>query len=94
MSELTDSEWLNVQSDLNAFLDELREAHEVREDNDEFVLFADATGHELNEFAKENGVDRGALSARMHEDARARYEGDGAGDPWGVADPIIVYKNV
>ena len=92
--ELTDAEWLKVQSDLNNFLDELREAHEIREENDEFVLFADGTGHELNEFAEANGVDRSALSARMHADARERYDGDGAGDPWSVVDPVIVYKRV
>jgi hypothetical protein len=91
---LTDAEWLQVQSDLAAFLDELREAHEVREETDEYVLFADSTGHELNEIAEANGVDRSDLSARMHADARERYEGDGIGDPWSVDDPIIVYKNV
>lgn len=91
---LPDAEWLKVQSDLNNFADELREEHEVREENDEFVLFADMGGHELNEIAELNGVDRSALSQRMHADARERYDGDGAGDPWSVADPVIVYKNV
>jgi len=93
-TELTDAEWLTVQDDLNNFIDELREEHEVRAENDEFVLFADGGGHELNEFAEANGVNRAALSERMHSDARERYDGDCAGDPWSVVDPIIVYKNV
>jgi len=91
---LSDAEWLKVQDDMAAFLDELREAHAVVEETDEYVLFRDTTGHELNEFAEANGVDRPALSARMHEDARIRYDADEAGDPWSVADPLIVYKDV
>lgn len=92
--KLADDEWLSVQDDINNFLAEFREAHEVWAETDEFVLFADETGHELNEIAEANGVDRSELSARMHAEARQRYSGDGTGDPWSVADPVIVYKNV
>jgi hypothetical protein len=58
------------------------------------VLFADMSGHELTEIADANGVDRDELSREMHTEARRVYNGDGAGDPWSVADPVIIYKEV
>ena len=101
MSEtLTDDEWNRVQADLRdhleAFYDAYRDSrdrnHEVRKETDEYVIFADSSGQELSEIAEINDVDPRALSARMHNEARARYDGDNPGDAWSVADPIVILK--
>ena len=99
---MADDEWLKVQADLNNYLEDFRDAYgenggrnqEIRKETEEYIIFADASGHELNVIAEANGVDRSELSERMHKEARMKYEGDCAGDAWSVADPIIVYKNV
>jgi len=91
---LSDDEWLKVQDDLGNFLNELREENEVRKETDELVVFADHQNNELDAIAEANGVSRDSLSARMHSEVRMRYSSDDAGDPWSVADPIIVYKEV
>ena len=98
--DLTDDEWRRVQKDLREDLDafygvyegEETGRQEVRDETDDYVIFADAHGQELNEIAEIHGVDRTALSVRMHKEARARYDGDGPGDAWSVADPIVVIK--
>jgi len=92
--QMADAEWLKVQDDINNFIAEFRDEHEVKAETDEYILFADEHGHELSEIAELNGVDRGELSARMHAEARERYGSDGAGDPWSASDPILVYKHV
>jgi len=91
---MTDADWLSVQDDLRKFISEFRDENVVRKETDEYILLADENGHELNEIADANGVDRGELSREMHAEARRVYEGDGAGDPWSVADPVIIYKGV
>lgn len=61
------------------------------------TVYADEHGHELSEIADPiDGVTRAEVSEWMHEQARGVYgrdEATGTGDPWGVADPIIVYKD-
>ena len=97
--ELTADEWNAVQDDLNDHLDEFRDAYgedahnqEIRKEADEYIVLADGTGYELNEIAEAVGVDRSALSRRMHDEARQRYDGTGTGDPWSVVDPIVIIK--
>ena len=56
------------------------------------VVFRDAHGHELSEWADVLGVTRSELSERMHELARDVYgrgEADGVGDPWSASDPVV-----
>jgi len=98
MSEtLTNEEWQRVQEDcrehIDAFLDvyvDESNNNELREETDEYWLFADGHCHELDEIAEINNVDRTALSRRMHTEARRVY--DAKGDPWSVADPVIIFK--
>jgi len=97
---LTDAEWRKVQDDLRGAVDVFRGTYtddannnELREETDEYLIFADGSGHELSEIAQHVGVDRAQLSQRMHAEARKRYEGDGTGDPWGVMDPVVIIKD-
>jgi len=53
------------------------------------VIFRDDHGHELNEWASALDVERGDLSATMHELAREVYQPDEPGDPWSGADPVV-----
>lgn len=56
------------------------------------VIYMDCSGHELNEWADALDIDRGDLSAEMHEIARQYHsydDGRGAGDPWAVCDPLV-----
>lgn len=63
----------------------------VYEDADHVVV-ADTSGHELNEWADDFGIDRSELSAWMHDRARDIYDAAGVGDPWSVADPVVFEK--
>lgn len=97
--DLTADEWTDVQNDLRAHLDEFRSEYEDTANNnekvketDDYVIFADGSGHELNEIAEIVGVDVRALSQRMHDEARKRYSGEGSGDPWSYRDPVVVLK--
>jgi len=97
---LTDDEWADVQNDLRNHIDAFYDAYgdnggrnqEIRHEDDDVVIFADASGHELNEIAEIVGVDRDALSERMHNEARDRYDDGNPGDEWSVADPVVVIK--
>lgn len=98
---MDDSEWLKVQDDLRNVVDMFRDTYsddannnKILAETDEWILFADASGQELSDIAEANGVDRRALSKRMHKEARMKYDGDGSGDPFSYYDPIIVYKTV
>jgi len=71
---------------------EFREAHEVRLETDSLIVLADHNGHEYNEIADQEDIDRSALSEHMHTRARTVYDGDGSGDPWGVAYPLVFDK--
>jgi len=93
---LTDDEWTAVQDDLRNAIGVFRDNYnnqvdhsdsEVVEETDEYLLVRDASGHELNEIAKANDVDRDALSRRMHEEAKRQGH-----DSWSVTDPVIIYK--
>lgn len=56
---------------------------------DSRVVFCDQHGHELNEWAEVLDMDRSEFSQRMHELAREVYDGEGIGDPWSYADPVV-----
>lgn len=98
---LTDDEWTDVQNDLRDHIKTFRDAYgengahgqEIRHEDGDCVIFADGSGHELNEIANIVGVDRSALSRRMHEEARKRYDDGNAGDEWSVADPVVILKD-
>jgi len=74
---------------------ELRDAHgapvvETRS----VIIFRDETGHELNEIADHEGIDRGDLSEWMHTEARKHHDRDRlGGDAWSVSDAIVVLKD-
>jgi hypothetical protein len=56
------------------------------------VVFRDAHGHELSEWADVLDVERSELAARMHDLAREVYgraEARGSGDPWNGSDPVV-----
>lgn len=97
---LTDDEWTDVQNDLRNHIETFRDTYgddgsvgqEIRHEDDECVIFADGSGHELKEIAEIVGVDRGALSRRMHAEARDRYDDGNPGDEWSVADPVVILK--
>jgi hypothetical protein len=71
--------------------------HEYREDDDtdatvvyeddQVVVVADFSGHELNEWSDDFGVDRDALSEFFHVQARKITDYD-----WGYADPVLFDK--
>lgn len=89
------SNGINISDDELADMDELREAHEVKFESDELVVFADSTGHEINEFADDMALSRSELSEKLHDLARDHYgrdQSDGQGDPWGYLDPIVIAK--
>jgi len=67
---------------------ELREIHgDPVYDGDDKTVFADSTGHELNEIAKEEEVDRSELSEWMHEQARdVDYD-------WSASDPVVILRD-
>lgn len=74
---------------------DLRDAHgEPVHEGEDMTVFADEHGHELDEIAADiDGVSRSEVSEWMHEQARGVYgrdEADGSGDPWSVADPVVV----
>jgi len=57
-------------------------------EDDELLIVADYTGHELSEWAKDFDVSRADLSEFFHDVAYRRHEGEGH-DPWATADPVI-----
>jgi hypothetical protein len=61
--------------------------HEVVYEDDEVVIVADHTGHELGEWASDYGIDYGELSQAFHTLARqvCNYS-------WSVSDPIVFEK--
>lgn len=89
--QLTDN-GIDVGDDYPVINDLMREAHGAPlVETDALILFRDDTGHELNEFAGDMGVDRTELSTRMHNIARNIY-GGGDGDDWSVTDPVVLAK--
>jgi len=61
--------------------------HEVVHEDDQVIVVADHTGHELNEWADEFGMDRSELSPLFHGLARQVCDYD-----WSVSDPIVFDK--
>ena len=60
---------------------------EVVYEDDEVVVVADHTGHELNEWANDFDVDRSELSKTLHTLARQKCEYS-----WSVSDPVVFDK--
>lgn len=61
--------------------------HEVVHENEHWIIVADHTGHEINEWAEEFNVTRSVLSEHFHEIARRNCDYD-----WSVSDPIAFPK--
>jgi len=90
---LTQSEIDQLAEMFDDYEAEFREAHEVKHEDDELIVFSDTTGHELNDIAEAEGIDRDRLSHHMHEQARRFYDRDRTGgDAWSVADPVVFRK--
>ncbi len=94
-TQTTQQKIAEASRELNNIIDELRDVHgDPVAEYPSMTVFADGNGHELNEIADTiDGVSRTEVSEWMHEQARGVYgrtEADGAGDPWSVADPIVV----
>jgi hypothetical protein len=60
---------------------------EVVHEDDEVVIVADASGHQLNDIAERYGVDRTAISEFFHRVARNRCDYS-----WEVSDPVVFDK--
>lgn len=63
------------------------ENQEVVYEDDEVIVVADHTGHELNEWASDFNVDRSEFSKSMHALAR-----DVSDYSWSVSDPVVFDK--
>lgn len=61
--------------------------HEVVYEDDEVVVVADHTGHEINEWASDFNLDRETLSVCFHRLARQKCDYS-----WSVSDPIVFDK--
>lgn len=62
-------------------------AHEVVYEDDQVIVVADHTGHELNEWANDFDMDRRELSRLMHDLAR-----DVCDYNWSTSDPVVFDK--
>lgn len=87
----TDEQRIEMAEHFEAYEHEYRndpdtDAEVVYEDDDQIVV-ADHSGHELNEWASDLGIDRGELSAAMHDLARQLCE-----YRWSVSDPVVFDK--
>ena len=92
--DLSADEWEVVQEELRGFLPDFHSTYEdpdsdsrVVAETEDYVVFGDAYGHEVNEIAEIADVDREALSRRMHEEARSLTDYN-----WSFMDPVVVYK--
>ena len=57
---------------------------EVVHEDDDCIIVADHTGHELNEWSDDFDVDRSALSEFFHDVARQKCDYS-----WSTADPVV-----
>ena len=85
--ELTENGILTSEVDLVEMVEHHGKPVAVTENS---IVFRDDAGHELNEFVRSMDVDRAALSSEMHDLARELHDADSAGDPWSVADPVVL----
>lgn len=91
----TQSKIAQAARELTEIQDELEDAHgEPVAELPSMTVYADEHGHELNEIAATiDGVGRSEVSEWMHEQARGvhgREDTPHGGDPWSVADPVVV----
>ena len=61
--------------------------HEIVYEDDEVIVVADHTGHELNEWASDFDVDATEFSKTMHTLARQVCDYS-----WSVSDPVVFDK--
>lgn len=73
-------------------IDDLREAHAVKAETSERIVFMDESNYDLAEFADDMDVSYDTLYQQMHELARETYHPDEPGDAWSVNDPIVIAK--
>jgi len=95
MAESPTQKIAQAARELTEIEDELRDVHgEPVAEFPSMTVFADGHGHELSEIASQiEGVSRDEVSEWMHEQARGVYNRDNSmapGDPWSVADPVVV----
>ena len=87
----TDSQKIEMAEHFEEFEHEYRHDDdtnaEVVYEDDQVIVVADHTGHELNEWASDFGIDRSELSQTMHTLARQVSDYD-----WSVSDPIVFDK--
>jgi hypothetical protein len=95
MTNATNADARQAAQNLTEIESELRDSHgapvvETRS----VIIFADEHGHELNEIADAEDIDRDKLSEWMHNEARKHHDRDRlGGDAWSVADPVVVLKD-
>lgn len=86
----TDSQKIEMAEHFEEFEAEYRTEprhHEVVYEDDQVIVVADHTGHELNEWAADFDIDRSELSQSMHALARQACEHN-----WSTADPVVFDK--
>ena len=86
----TDSQKIEMAEHFEEFEEEYRtepEHHEVVYEDEQVIVVADHTGHELNEWASEFGIDRTEFSQTMHSLARQVCDYS-----WSVSDPVVFDK--
>jgi len=87
----TDSQKITMAQHFAEFEYEYRDGPdtdaEVVYEDDQVVVVADHSGHELNDWASDLGLDRSELSEQMHTLARQLCDYD-----WSVSDPVVFDK--
>ena len=86
----TDSQKIEMAEHFQEFEAEYRtepQHHEVVYEDDQVIVVADHTGHELNEWASDFDVDAIEFSQTMHTLARQVCDYS-----WSVSDPIVFDK--
>ena len=69
----------------SGYLDEFMGTHRTVSETRSRRVFADADGHELDEWADALDIDREKILAWMHEH-------DGSGYDWSQSDPVVLLK--
>ena len=77
--------WAEFEADYRD--DKNYEGSTVVYEDDQLVIVADHTGHELNEYLTDHEVPRRVVSNWMHEVAREKTDYD-----WSASDPIVFDK--
>ena len=86
----TESQKIEMAEHFQEFEAEYRtepQHHKIVYEDDEVIVVADHTAHELNEWANEFDIDRTELSKTMHTLARQVCDYS-----WSVSDPVVFDK--